>query len=271
MTNLQKQENRAISPVNQMKHLLANQGIQNLFADALKENKDRFLASIIDLYNGDSYLQGCDPKEVAMEALKAATLNLPINKSLGYAYIVPFKNKGKLTPQFQIGYKGYIQMAQRSGQYKALNAGIMYEGMEVKRDYLKGTFEITGEPKSDKVTGYFAYFQLLNGYEKAIFMTKDEITEHAKKYSQSYGSEYSPWKKQFDEMGQKTVIKRLLSKYGVLTTEFQDAIKEDEDREVLRAAENNAMIEMTDSDEEEVVEVNPETGEIIEEDVKAPF
>ena len=97
MTNIQKQGQ--VSPVNQMKNLLANQGMQNLFADALNENKDRFLASIIDLYNGDSYLQGCNPKEVAMEALKAATLNLPINKSLGYAYIVPFKNKGKLTPQ----------------------------------------------------------------------------------------------------------------------------------------------------------------------------
>ena len=272
MTNIQKQENRALSPVNQMKNLLANQGMQNLFADALNENKDRFLASIIDLYNGDSYLQGCNPKEVAMEALKAATLNLPINKSLGYAYIVPFKNKGKLTPQFQIGYKGYIQMAQRSGQYKALNAGIMYEGMEVKRDFLRGTFEIIGEPKSDKVLGYFAYFQLLNGYEKAIFMTKDEITEHAEKYSQSYGSDYSPWKKQFDEMGQKTVIKKLLSKYGVLTTEFQDAVKEEEDREVLRATENNAMLEMaTPDEEEETIEVNPDTGEIIEEDAKAPF
>ena len=270
MTNIQKQGQ--VSPVNQMKNLLANQGMQNLFADALNENKDRFLASIIDLYNGDTYLQGCNPKEVAMEALKAATLNLPINKSLGYAYIVPFKNKGKLTPQFQIGYKGYIQMAQRSGQYKALNAGIMYEGMDIKRDFLRGTFEIIGEPKSDKVIGYFAYFQLLNGYEKAVYMTKDEVTEHAKRYSQSYGSDYSPWKKQFDEMAQKTVIKRLLSKYGVLTTEFQDAIKEEEDREVLRATENNAMLEMTAPDEEEeAIEVNPVTGEIIEEDVKAPF
>lgn len=272
MTNIQKQENKAVSPINQMKNLLANQGMQNLFADALNENKDRFLASIIDLYNGDTYLQGCNPKEVAMEALKAATLNLPINKNLGYAYIVPYKNKGKLTPQFQIGYKGYIQMAQRSGQYKALNAGIMYEGMDIKRDFLRGTFEIIGEPKSDKVIGYFAYFQLLNGYEKAVYMTKDEVTEHAKRYSQAYGSDYSPWKKQFDEMAQKTVIKKLLSKYGVLTTEFQDAVKEEEDREVLRATENNAMLEMTASDEEEeTIEVNQETGEIIEEDVKAPF
>lgn len=270
MTNIQKQENKQITPVNQMKNLIKNQGMQNLFADALKENKDRFLASIIDLYNGDSNLQGCDPKEVIMEALKAATLNLPINKSLGYAYIVPFKNKDKLTPQFQIGYKGYIQMAQRSGQYKALNAGILYEGMEVKRDFLRGTFEIIGEPKSDKVIGYFAYFQLLNGYEKAIFMTKEQVTDHAKRYSQGYGSEYSPWKKQFDEMAQKTVIKRLLSKYGVLTTEFQDAIKEEEDREVLRDTENNAMLEMA-GPEEETIEVNPDTGEIIEEDTKAPF
>lgn len=272
MTNIQKQENRAVSPVNQMKNLLKNQGMQNLFADALKENKDRFLASIIDLYNGDTTLQDCNPKEVVMEALKAATLNLPINKNLGYAYIVPYKSKGVSRPQFQIGYKGYIQMAQRSGQYKALNAGILYEGMEVKRDFLRGTFEIIGEPKSDEVMGYFAYFQLLNGYEKAIFMTKDEVIEHAERYSQAYGSKYSPWKNQFDEMGQKTVIKKLLSKYGVLTTEFQDAVKREEDLEVLRATENNAMLEMTAPDEEEeTIEVNPETGEIIEEDAKAPF
>lgn len=269
MANIQKQEQRQLSPINQMKNLLANQGMQNLFADALKENKDRFLASIIDLYNGDTYLQNCDPKEVAMEALKAATLNLPINKSLGYAYIVPYKNKGKLTPQFQIGYKGLIQMAQRSGQYKALNAGIMYEGMDVKRDYLRGTFEIIGEPTSDKVIGYFAYFELLNGYEKAIYMTKDEITDHAKRYSQAYGSDFSPWKKQFDEMAQKTVIKRLLSKYGVLTTEFEKAVISEEDKEVESVVlENNAKVpfELEDS---EVVDM--ETGEIIEEEAKAPF
>ena len=268
MTNIQKQENRALSPVNQMKNLLANQGMQNLFADALKENKDRFLASIIDLYNGDNYLQNCDPKEVAMEALKAATLNLPINKSLGYAYIVPFKNKGKLTPQFQIGYKGYIQMAQRSGQYKALNAGIMYEGMEIKKDFLRGTFEIVGEPKSDKAIGYFAYFQLLNGYEKALYMSKEDITNHAKRYSQAYGSDYSPWKNQFDEMAQKTVLRRLLTKYGVLTTEFQEAAKKEEDEEVLKATEENAMIEM--NSQEETIAVDPKTGEIIEE-TEAPF
>ena len=263
MTNIQKQEQRALSPANQMKNLLANQGMQNLFADALKDNKDRFIASIIDLYNGDSYLQNCDPKEVAMEALKAATLNLPINKSLGYAYIVPFTNKGKLTPQFQIGYKGYIQMAQRSGQYKALNAGIMYEGMEIKKDYLKGTFEIVGEPKSDKAIGYFAYFQLLNGYEKALFMSKEDITNHAKRYSQSFGSEYSPWKNQFDEMAQKTVLRRLLTKYGVLSTEFQEAAKREEDLEVLRATENNAMLEMPVEDE--VIEAEEA------EEVEAPF
>lgn len=269
MANIQKQEQRQISPINQMKNLLANQGIQNLFADALKENKDRFLASIIDLYNGDTYLQNCDPKEVAMEALKAATLNLPINKSLGYAYIVPFKNKGKLTPQFQIGYKGLIQMAQRSGQYKALNAGILYEGMEVKRDYLKGTFEIVGEPKSDKAIGYFAYFQLLNGYEKALYMSKEDITNHAKRYSQSFGSDYSPWKNQFDEMAQKTVLRRLLSKYGVLTTEFEKAVISEEDKELESVVlENNAKIPFEPEDSEVV---DMETGEIIEEEAKAPF
>ena len=264
MTNIQKQEQRQLSPVNQMKNLLANQGMQNLFKDAVNDNKDRFIASIIDLYNGDSSLQECDPKEVAMEALKAATLNLPINKNLGYAYIVPYKSKGISRPQFQIGYKGYIQMAQRSGQYKALNYGILYEGMEVKRDFLRGTFEIIGEPKSDKVIGYFAYFQLLNGYEKALYMSKEEIINYAKRYSRSFGSDYSPWKNQFDDMAQKTVLRRLLMKYGVLSTEFREAAKREEDLEVLRATENNAMLEMP-VEEYEVIEAEEA------EEVEAPF
>ena len=261
--------NMQLARVDQLKGLL-NGELRGMFHNALQENSRSFMVSLIDLYNGDDYLQNCDPKEVAMEALKAATLNLPINKALGYAYIVPYKNKNKLTPTFIIGYKGLVQMAQRSGQYKALNAGVIYEGMEIKKDYLKGTFEIAGEPTSDKIIGYFAYFQLLNGYEKALYMSKQDIENYAKQYSQSYGSTYSPWKKQFDEMAQKTVLRRLLTKYGVLTTEFEDVVKQEEDKEVAKVKVVNAALEQPPV-EAEVISVDTDTGEVIEEDAKAPF
>lgn len=275
MANIQKRNNAQMQPVDQLKSLL-NGELRGMFYNALEKNSRAFMVSLIDLYNGDSYLQGCDPREVAMEALKAATLNLPINKPLGYAYIVPFKDKGVLRPNFIIGYKGLIQMAQRSGKYKALNAGNIYEGMEIKQNYLKGTFEITGAPLSNKIIGYFGYFELLNGYEKALYMTKEEVKEYAERYSKSYGSAYSPWKNQFDDMAQKTVLRRLLTKYGVLTTEFEKIEQLDEDKQVTRVLDKNAAVEMptapaADEKNDDVIDVDPDTGEIIEKDVKAPF
>ena len=262
MTN----EIRKSTPVNDLKVILNNKGIQSMFEDALKEKSGQFISSIIDLYNSDDYLQKCNPKEVAMEALKAATLNLPINKSLGFAYIVPYKNK----PTFMIGYKGLIQMAMRTGQYKALNSGIIYEGMKLEEDYLAGTFKISGKPKSKNILGYFAYFKLLNGFEKAIYMAADEVEAYGKKYSQAYTSKYSPWQTEFDEMAKKTVMRRLLSKYGILTTEMQKLEMEEED----------AYLEATVTDNANIVElesghiVDAETGEVIEEvevEVVAPF
>lgn len=255
------------TPVNDLKVFLNNKGVQGMFEDALKERSGQFISSIIDLYNSDDYLQKCNPKEVAMEALKAATLNLPINKSLGFAYIVPYKNK----PTFMIGYKGLIQMAMRTGQYKALNSGVIYEGMELEEDYLAGTFKISGKPKSNVILGYFAYFKLLNGFEKAIYMPADEVEAYGKKYSQSYTSKYSPWQTEFDEMAKKTVMRRLLSKYGILSTEMQQLEKEEEDIFLETTVKEHANVMQLDSG----IIADSETGEVIEvvqaEEIEAPF
>ena len=223
-----KQERAVVrAPVERLKAVLSVESVQQQFRNALAENAGAFTASIIDLYGSENYLQQCDPNQVVMEALKAATLKLPINKQLGFAWIVPYKVKGKPTPQFQIGYKGYIQLAMRTGQYRCINADAIYEGCQVERDLLTGNITITGEPTSDKAIGYFAYMELLNGFSKTAYMTKAEIEAHAKKYSSSYSHSSSAWKTNFDDMAMKTMIRQLLSKYGYLTTEMMTALTSD--------------------------------------------
>lgn len=248
----------AVTPMNKLKALLNVDSVQAQFQNALKENAGAFIASIIDLYGSDQYLQKCDPNAVIMEALKAATLKLPINKQLGFAYIVPYKKNGKPIPQFQLGYKGYIQLAMRTGQYKFLNAGTVPEGMEVERDILTGQTKFTGEPTSDKIQGYFAHMELLNGFSKTVYMTKKEVEAHAKRYSASYNNSSSAWKTNFDEMAMKTVTRRLLSKYGILSTDMisaltsdQDDIENQVDEEIANEANKEAIdVEYNASDEE---------------------
>lgn len=207
-------------PIDRLKLSLSADSVKEQFQNALKENSGAFIASIIDLYSSDKYLQQCDPNKVVMEALKAATLKLPINKQLGFAYIVPYKNE----PQFQIGYKGYIQLAMRTGQYKYLNAGVIYEGVDVARDTLTGGITFSGDPTSDKPQGYFAHMELLNGFSKTLYMTHAEVTEHAKRYSKSFSHSSSVWKSNFDEMATKTTIRRLLSTYGIMSVDMIAAL-----------------------------------------------
>ncbi len=220
-----------VKPMDKLKATLSADSVRQQFENALRENAGPFIASIIDLYGSDTYLRKCDPNQVVMECLKAATLKLPINKQLGFAWIVPYgKGKGedrKLIPQFQIGYKGYIQLAMRTGQYRCINADAIYEGCEVEREILTGDIRIKGAPTSDKPIGYFAYFELLNGFSKTSYMTRAEMEAHGKRYSPSYGMANSAWTTDFDEMAKKTMIRQLLSKYGYLTTEMMTALTSD--------------------------------------------
>jgi len=254
-------------PLDQLKSILNENSVKQQFQNALKENANAFIASIIDLYSSDSYLQQCKPVKVIGEALKAATLKLPINKSLGFAYIVPYRDKGVMTPQFQLGYKGYIQLAMRTGQYKFLNADVVYEGEFKSRNKLTGEIDLTGEKKSDTIIGYFAYMELINGFKKCVFWTVEEVTAHAKRFSKSYNLAGSAWKTSFDAMALKTVLRNLLSKYGIMSTEMITAIVHDNDDEIRTAEDiraeirNNANTEIIDTSDYEIVddELVPET------------
>jgi len=218
---------KAQRPIDALKSILKAPSVEEQFQNTLKENTGAFIASIIDLYNGDQYLQQCEPKQVVMEALKAATLKLPINKALGFAYLVPYKNKNGAIATCQIGYKGYIQLAMRTGKYRIINADLVYEGELKTVDKLTGEIDFTGEKQSDEVVGYFAHIEMVNGFSKTLYMSKEEIISHAKKYSKSYGYSSSAWQTEFDAMAKKTVIRNLLSHYGYLSVEMVGAIDED--------------------------------------------
>ena len=257
-------QNKQVSKVELLKGILNAPSVQEQFNNALKENKGSFVASIIDLYNTDANLQQCEPKQVVMEALKAAVLKLPINKALGFAYIIPFNNNKKqpngqwvkvMEPQFQLGYKGYIQMAMRTGQYRTINADMVFEGELKVRNKLTGEIDFSGERTGDKVIGFFAYIELLNGFSKTLYMTKEQVLAHAKKYSKSFSGENSVWKKEEDAMCLKTVLRNLLSHYGFLSVEMMSAFESDQDLpEDQNTPEVSANKQVIDIDSEEVPE-----------------
>jgi recombination protein RecT len=220
------------------------------FTQTLKDAAPEFITSMVELVTADKALQACDPREIIMEALKAAVLHLPLNKQLGYAWIVPYKN----VPQFQLGYKGLVQLAMRSGQYEYINAGVIYEGEEVIADRLTGAIEIKGIRTSENAIGYFAHFTTLNGTKKTVWSTRDEMRAHAEKYSKSYSYSSSPWKTEFDKMATKTMIRSLLSKWGILTVSMEYALKaesapnpyEEAQARVEERANQGPLIDVTD-------------------------
>lgn len=248
----------------QLKTILNNDTMKQSFRNVLEENAGAFMASILELYQSDTALQECDPNKIILEALKAATLKLPINKQLGFAYIIPYKG----IPQFQLGYKGYIQLAQRSGQYRYINADVVYEGEQVTYDRITGMLMITGEATSDTPIGYFAYFQLLNGFEKCVYWTREKVEAHAKRYSRSWSRQNSPWHTNFDAMALKTVIRNIISKYGVMSVEFANAVAEDtsvEERIEGEIVENANKIPLTIPEE-----VKPDDKEAAQPEEESP-
>ncbi len=250
----------ALTPIERLQNILSVDSIRAQFENALRENAGLFIASIIDLYSSDKSLQQCDPSRVVMEAMKAATLKLPINRQLGFAYIVPYNG----VPQFQLGYRGYIQLAMRTGQYRYLNAGVIHEGVHVHHDILTGELSFSGQPTSDKPQGYFAHMELLNGFRKTVYMTHAEVLRHAKRYSKSFGSSTSAWQTHFDEMAQKTVLRRLLSRYGILSADMITALTsdtEDVEDEVEREIEQEANKQVIDVKPAEAAEERPRENE----------
>lgn len=248
------------------KGVINDTSIRNRIKVSMGDNAGAFIASMLDLYEGEATLQKCDPQKVAMECLKAASLNLPIVKSLGFAYVVPYGS----TPTFIIGYKGMIQLFLRSGQCKVLNADAVYEGERIQGNRITGAMNIVGEKKSDKVIGYFAYFQLVNGYEHFLYMTVEELKAYGKKYSKAYNN--GPWQTNFEEMAKKTLLRRIM-KYAPMETQMQVQKAEKMEAESL---ENAARAdEAANANKGQVIDaegyiVDESTGEVLSEPEEDP-
>lgn len=204
-----------------IKQLMGADNVKKRFEEMLDKRAPQYMASVINLVNSDTNLQKCDQMSVVSSAMVAATLDLPIDKNLGYAWVVPYGNKA----QFQLGYKGYIQLALRTGQYKNINVIEVYEGELKSFNRLTEEIELDFEGKqSDKIIGYTGYFELINGFRKTVYWTKEQIEKHKKKFSKSnYG-----WNKDYDAMAKKTVIRNMLNKWGILSVDMQTAVITDE-------------------------------------------
>lgn len=230
-----------------LKTMLGNDNVKARFQEILGKKAPGFISSILSVANSNTLLQKADPKTVMNSAVIAATLDLPINPNLGFAYIVPFGGQA----QFQLGYKGFVQLAMRSGQYKTINVREVYEGEIVSENKFTGEYEF-GDKTSDKVVGYMAYFKLVNGFEKFLYMSKTELEAHGKKYSQTYKRGSGLWATDFDSMAKKTCLKQLLSKYGILSIEMQRAQTFDQ-----AVVKNDLIEDNVDEADIEYVDNNP--------------
>lgn len=245
-----------------LKALLNTPTMQKKFEQVLNKKAPQFMASVLNLYNGDQSLREAEPMSIISSAMVAASLDLPVDKNLGYAWIVAFydSKKGHKVAQFQLGYKGYIQLALRSGQYKAMNVIPVHEGELKKWNRLTEEIELDLDAAtSDKVIGYCGYFKLINGFEKSVYWTRDEIEAHRIKHNKMKNKKdlNNVWKSDYDAMAMKTVIRNMLGKWGILSIEMQKAVLEDEQEE----REIKDITDESNADQGDIIDVQFESVE----------
>lgn len=217
-----------------VKNLFAKDEVKGKFQELLGKRAPAFITSVLQIVASNDLLAKADPHSVYHSAAVAATLDLPLNNNLGFAYVVPYNQKQKdgsfkQVAQFQMGYRGFIQLAQRSGQFRTISASPIYEGQLIAENPLTGfIFDFKVKKEGAKVIGYAAYIQLINGFEKVIYMSVDELKAHGTKYSMTFKKGYGLWKDDFDAMAIKTVLKLLLSKYAPLSVDMQKAVLTDQ-------------------------------------------
>lgn len=248
----------ATRPTDRLKKVMEQPTVKEQFRNALGDNSGQFVASLIDLYATDNYLQKCQPREVVMEALKAATLDLPINRNLGFAWVIPRYNskRKEFVPSFQVGWKGIVQLALRTGQYRRINCGDVYEGELVEIDKLTGKIDLSGEATSDKIIGYFAYIEFLNGFSKASFWSKEQVVNHALTYNpecKKAGQLVSNWKLHFDSRAKSTVLKHLITKYGIMSVKMADVLAKDSGEDF----DDGVEAEIAENANQEPLDVTP--------------
>jgi recombination protein RecT len=241
---------------------LSQGAIRNKINDVIGgKNGQRFISAIVSATTNNPTLQECDNGSILSAALLGESLNLSPSPQLGQYYILPFndKNKGKVA-QFQLGYKGYIQLAIRSGQYKKLNVLAIKEGELIRFDPLNEEIEVKLIPDEEErekaeTIGYYAMFEYTNGFRKAIYWSKSKMEAHAMKYSKGYQAKkgYTFWEKDFDGMAYKTMLRQLISKWGIMSVEMASAIDGD-----MAVINDDGTKDYVDN------QVDSETGEIIE-------
>ena len=214
--------------------MLENTRTQEYLTNVLGEKKQTFVSNMVALVSSNKALSECDPSTIMFSCLKATALSLPLDPSLGLAWVLPYKdNKNNTTvATFQLGAKAYIQLALRTAQYRKINVRDVREGEIVGEDFVSGEmqFKKLGKDRSNApIIGYVAMFELINGFSKQLYMSVEELDAHAKRFSQTYRKGYGLWsdKEMRPAMMEKTILKRLLSKYGVLSVEMEQAIKSD--------------------------------------------
>jgi len=242
---------------------IKNETMQSELEKTLGDGAREFTASVISLANTTPAINNCEKKSVIAACLTAASFKLPIG-SLGLAHIVPYNGKA----QFQMGWKGFVQLAQRSGQFRTINATDVKEGEIKSHDRLSGEIEfewVEDEREKKPTVGYVAYFELLNGFRKMHYMTAKELETHARRYSQSFKSGSGVWKDNFDAMAKKTVLKLLLASYAPISVDpiMAKAIEEDQKADG-KYIDNMAHLDVERQNHPDIIdaEVLPDNGEI---------
>lgn len=255
---------------------LKNDAVKNQINEVVGgKNGKRFISSIVSAVGNNPTLQECQNSSIVSAALLGESLNLSPSPQLGQYYMVPFKDNktGTKVAQFQLGYKGYIQLAIRSGQYKKLNVLAIKKGELIRFDPLNEDIEVniiedTNEREKAETIGYYAMFECVNGYRKAMYWSKEKMKAHAVKYSQGYaadlkkGTRWTFWSKDFDGMAYKTMLRQLISKWGPTSIDMENAI--DSDMTVINEDGTHTYVETTpveQSEDETYEEVVEQTAE----------
>lgn len=210
-----------------MSQYLSAEGTRKIIEETVGKRSQQFITSVISVTNSSTNLKACDKRTILSACLTAAAIDLPINNNLGFAYVIPYGGKA----QFQMGYKGFVQLALRSGMFSKLNVSDVRQGELKSIDRLTGELDVEWVSEGREklpVVGYVAYMQLTSGFSKSYYKSSEEINAHGKKFSKSYRKGYGLWVDDFDAMAKKTVLKLLLSKYAPMSTAMQTAIQSDQ-------------------------------------------
>lgn len=266
-----------VDTLKQVKLFLNEDSVKKRFSEVLGKKAPQFMSSIVNVMAASDQLKQCDANSVMAAAFVAASFDLPIDSNLGFAALVPYKKRfkdsatgqwsEKSLAQFQMMYKGFVQLAIRTGQYEKMNCSEVYEDELTSYNPITGECEFVSDfsktqqrenGESDKIVGYYGWFRLNSGFTKELYMTKNEVVNHARKYSQAYrydlnaNKSSSKWTTDFDAMAKKTVIKMLLSKWGILSVEMQRAITDDQ-----KAFDENGSGDYSDNQPDVIVAEDP--------------